>query len=357
MPTPGHNVSPQPLRVGIVADAGALPLVHAALAGAEVELVGQAGTKQSEAVSGVPWFDDVRVLIAQSGCEAVVLHASPRSNTELGLAALERGLHVWRSAPAARRFEEAVELETAAVAAGSVYRVESWWESVADDVRWAETLNAAAFRPLLSELRVAAPGPPVQDWRANAVDAGGGVLMHDARRLLEGLLVMRGLPQRVIATVARCRRRTAPAARETEDVAAAIFNYADGGVAVLQALWDVPPATNLLAQHSAEASLELTPMAVRVRDTEGRLIDERRLPDAADLLNRELNAFLGAVRASRGRSRRDEASAESAEVAARERRLALAALLETIYLAARTGQPERPGKLYEVQGWPEPALR
>ncbi len=43
------------------------------------------------------------------------------------------------------------------------------------------------------------------------------------------------------------------------------------------------------------------------------------------------------------------------ERVALERHLAVTALLEALYLSARTGQPETPRKFYEVQKWPEPA--
>ena len=34
--------------------------------------------------------------------------------------------------------------------------------------------------------------------------------------------------------------------------------------------------------------------------------------------------------------------------------LAVSALLETVYLSSRTGHPEIPRRLFEVQKWPEP---
>ena len=37
-----------------------------------------------------------------------------------------------------------------------------------------------------------------------------------------------------------------------------------------------------------------------------------------------------------------------------ERHLAVSALLETIYLSSRTGHPEPPRRLFEVQKWPQP---
>jgi hypothetical protein len=59
----------------------------------------------------------------------------------------------------------------------------------------------------------------------------------------------------------------------------------------------------------------------------------------------ELERFVAAVR--------EPDSAASQEVTL-ERHMAVSALLQATYLSARTGQPESPLKLYEVQGWPEP---
>lgn len=362
-----HALVPAPpLRIGLVADADALAPLRAALARPTMHLAAQGGMRQADALPGGPWFDDTRVLIAQGGIDALLIHTAPRVSAELARIAVEHGIHVWRSAPLARRFNEAAELVSAARGGGAVYRVASWWEHVADDIRWAESL-VGGFRASLSDLRVAAVGPTIQDWRANANDAGGGVLMNESYFALEALLVARGLPQRVVATVGRCRKKPGAAPRETEDVAAAIYTYEDGGIATIQALWDVPPYHWSLVHHAGEATMEIGLNAIRLRHADGRLIDERPLPAPADLIAREFTLFEHAISASRARPRSAPAASAPADQSGEpavanpaattaERQLALTALIETTYLAARTGQPERPAKLYEVQGWPEPVL-
>jgi hypothetical protein len=58
----------------------------------------------------------------------------------------------------------------------------------------------------------------------------------------------------------------------------------------------------------------------------------------------ELSRFVAAIRDAGSREANDRTL---------ERHLAVTALCETAYLSARTGQPEYPAKLYEVQKWPE----
>ncbi|MBK8914368.1 MAG: Gfo/Idh/MocA family oxidoreductase [Phycisphaerales bacterium] len=348
-----HNEAPPPLRVGLIADDAAVAGIAAALAHPSVELVAQGGMRQSAASAGPAWHDDIRVLVAQSELDAVAIRTSPRIADEIARVALSHGIHVWLAHPAARRFDEAAALFTAAREAECVLGVESWWTHAAEHVRWALGLIEEPS-PQHADVRVAAPGPTLDHWRSSALDAGGGVLLHSAAGALEALLMTCGLPQRVQAVTTR-RRRSSAAPRETEDVAAALLGYDNGRTAVVSAVWDVAPPACSTTVHHADRSLELRDDGLIVRTADGRVVDDRALPSAAERLRADLAHFIERCLSRRIRTRAAtrEAGAPDEE---RSRCLALLALIETIYLAARTGQAERPAKLYEVQGWSEPTL-
>jgi hypothetical protein len=89
-------------------------------------------------------------------------------------------------------------------------------------------------------------------------------------------------------------------------------------------------------------AVTLTTDGLAITDIDGSLVDRRPFP--AEWLGSELLRFAEFVRGDA----RDRAAAPL------ERHVSVSALLDTIYLAARTGHPESPHRRYDVQGWPEP---
>lgn len=341
--TPLDNLHPSQaaVRAALVADAAGLARLAPALRASNMfELRGQAGMPQADALPGVPWVDDRRVLVANPEIEAVILAGSTREDVALAATVVQRGAHIWRLPPLARNFAEAVEVARLIRKQSAVYRVASWWEHVADHT-WNELAWPDAFQPLLSELRVRAPGPARASWRARSAEAAGGVLAQEAYDLLEALCATRGLPESVSATIGTLHHPPATTPRETEDTVVAILRYA-GGAAVVQATWDTVPPERLLAHHGRAVTARLTEDEAVLGDGAGQVFDRRPLP--TEYLVAELRQFAEWVRAA----------AHDRATACLEQHLATSALLEATYLAARTGHPEAPLKFYEVQGWPLP---
>lgn len=354
---------PSPLRVGLVADAAQTPAFAAALrACPRLTLFAQAGTRQTEALPDARWYDDVRVMIAQAGIQALVMTASTRLGGELTKTAAAHGIHIWRTPPLGRNFAETVETAQRLQAGPAAFRIASWWDHIQEPVT-AVLRAREGFKPLFSEICVRLPGPPLQAWQASLIDAGGGVLATDAYPMLEALVAMRGLPQRVVGTVEKYRRRSSAAPRETEDTVAAILFYEGGGGALLRLSWDVPPYEQTAQHHDAETTAVLQRTAepawlaaggqAFLRAADETVSEERAW--AGDFLIAEMQKFAEAIDLSEGKSAPEKNAPETARPATGlDRHVAVAALVEAIYLAARTGQPETPRKFYEVQGWPQP---
>lgn len=330
-----------PVRIGLIAVGEQLQALAAALKGCLlVQPLIQSGMPQAAAIPDVPWLDDPRVLLGQPGLEAVMLATSTRSHIQLAAKAAEHGLHVWHMPPLARTFAETTELVARTKRQPTMHRVASWWEYVADHV-WHELNWPADFTPLYSELRTSARGPAAGAWQANLAEAAGGVLANDSYGLLEALVAVRGLPETVDATIGSYRKGVGNQVRETEDTGVAILRYGRG-FAVIRATWDLPPIGHELVHCGAAARVILTDDLATLGDSEGGMIDQRPLP--GEFLPYELMRFAECVRGQA----RDRAAA------ALERHVAVSALLEAIYLSARTGHPESPARFYQVQGWPEP---
>lgn len=204
-------------------------------------------------------------------------------------------------------------------------------------------MAAEECEPLFSEVRISAVGPPLSSWRSSQRDAGGGVLLCDGYFMLEALTALRGLPETVSAAVGRCRRQPGQAPRETEDVVSAALRYGGGGLAQLSATWDIRPFERATCHHGRQSSVRYDEQNIVLLAADGTVREQQQLP--ADFLTTDLLRFATAV-AARRRGQTVHSTIE--------RHLAVSALLEAIYLAARTGQPEIPRRLFEVQKWPEP---
>lgn len=334
----------QPLRVGLIADAEGARRLQPTLAVAPLTVLGQCGMHQADGLPGAPWFDDARVMLAQEGLAAVLVVADLRATSAAEAHAAERNLPLWRPPPLARGVAEACELITRVRRRGGTYWVASWWECVRDDVRQALALAGGAA-PTYTRARISAAGPAApSSWPAGAGDAPGGVLLTDGYPLLEALVGLQNLPERVTARIGHLRRRPDEPWRNTESLAVALLSYDDGATALVEAVWDIPPFGHSLHCHGPQATLLLEPGRVVVTHADGRTLAERPLP-GDDYLRTDLTRFADAV------ERRRVSAAQDVSL---ERHLAVLALIQSIHLAARTGQPESPRKFYEVQGWPPP---
>jgi predicted dehydrogenase len=340
--TDKEQKSAGPVQVGLVADHARCRVLADAIENClPLQLRGQAGMPQPSAASDVPWFDDARVLLGQPGMQVALLATSTRNDAELAAMAVEQGLHVWRLPPLAASFAEATEVVAQARKQGLIYRVASWWEYVAHHV-WSSLEWPREFRPVFSELRVSAAAPAPGSWKLHLREAAGGALASDGYTLLEALVAVRGLPNSVDAVLSTQRRLVGGAAHETEDAAAAVLRYAGGGMAVVRVAWDLGPAEQYTLHCSSELHASLTDEEVVLSQVDGTTVDRR--PRPGDFLAHELLSLADLVR-SRAKDR---------AAAPLDRHLAVSALMEALYLSARTGHPESPGTYYRAQGWPEP---
>ncbi|MFO0839717.1 MAG: hypothetical protein U1D55_14475 [Phycisphaerae bacterium] len=337
------NNEREALPVGLIADADETrPLAATIASCSEMRLVAQSGMPQSTAAPGAPWVDDTRVLLAQAGVRGLIVALPTRAAVEITNNAVSRGIHVWHAPPIARDFAEAVDACRRARDGQVVLRVASWVDHIRETLRWA-LRQSTGFRPLFTEVSLAAEGPQVQSWRSSESDAGGGVLMSSGYAALESLVAVRGLPESVFGLLGRCRKRAAELARETEDVAVAVLRYEGGGIGMIRASWDVPPYEIVVSHHGAESSVKLGESEIEIVAAAGEPIDSRELP--CDWLTADLRLFAQAVHGG---------LESEATTAALERHLAVSSLIESIALSSRTGTPESPRRLYEVQKWPEP---
>ena len=116
----------QPLRVAIIGTAKRSEYLYGPLIQAlpeEVKLVGVWGRSVSSAQAlgtslGVPWFTDLAQLVQETAAEIGIVSVAYNANGQVGLMAVQAGLHVLLETPIAHKLSEADAIIAAGAARG-----------------------------------------------------------------------------------------------------------------------------------------------------------------------------------------------------------------------------------------------
>ncbi|MDQ4138045.1 MAG: Gfo/Idh/MocA family oxidoreductase [Actinomycetota bacterium] len=309
-----------------------------------VELVAISGKERALGLSlceefGVPLFvDDWSDLLERTDLDVVSIAVPTYLHAPVGIAALERGIHVLTEKPMARSAGEAAQMVQAARTAGRVL-------DVAFNHRRRGDIEA--LRGLITEGRIGSPYharaswmrrqgiPKLGSWFTNREMAGGGALLDIGVHVLDYALYALGEPDvRSVSAVTHAAlgsrglggsdRETALAGSsefEVEDMAAAFVRFADGSALVLETSWaafrdpvDLMDITVLGSDGGAELSIvgatALEAAEIRVyRDENGRHADYRVPTRPGRGHIKVVDDFIAAVRTPEDWGRHDGARA------------------------------------------------
>ncbi|MCY2929828.1 MAG: Gfo/Idh/MocA family oxidoreductase, partial [Planctomycetota bacterium] len=175
-------------------------------------------------------------------------------------------------------------------------------------------------------------------WHGQQALAGGGALLELGYPMIDLIVWLFGLPEEAYGLTAIApppEGTRAPAVHDTDDTACAVLNYSGGRMACLAASRSCDPVSEELALHGRGGSLTAGPETCILRNADGVVIEHIEgtlLP--AEALRLELEAFAAAVAA---RGPRYACSGWE--------NLLTQAVIDAVYLASRTGQPESPARL------------
>ncbi len=303
----------------------------------------------AQAVRGseIPHYGDNRSLLAETRPAAVYLAVPPMAAVDIVELCAHRGIHVWKEMPLGRNLDEAVELvrlmdkAKLKLAVGTQRRF-------AVGYRRAWELRHRLGRVFLGRTHYLFNWGPKLDWRGDRTSSGGGALLELAYHLIDLLGWLLGVPEEVYGhNVSECGAESSkdidgsPARRyDTDDSAAAILQYRDGCMASVVTTRCSGPVSEELTLHSHNGSLTANSESCQLRDPDGSVLDQA-CDDGGPLgtFIRQAEAFARAVTG-------DE---EAYECSGREN-LLTQAVIEAVYLAGRTCQPESPGRLLHTAG-------
>ncbi len=198
---------------------------------AELVAVADVNFKLLEKVSkeyNVPGFTDYRELIKSGLAEAVLIATPHYYHPEIGIAAMEAGLHCLCEKPIAVSVDEADRFVKVACETKKVFAVMYQYRTFP----WVRLAREIVQSGKLGEIRRTCMIEPnyrtqfyynTATWRATWRGEGGGVLINQAPHGIDLFLLLGGMPTRVFA-----RTRTRLHKIEVEDEVDALLEYPSG---------------------------------------------------------------------------------------------------------------------------------
>lgn len=305
------------------------------------ELAAQVGREMK-----IPAYADNRSLLAETRPKAVYLATPPTASGELISACADRGIHVWKEQPLARNLDEAVAFVQRMEQVGLKFAIGTH-RRFTTGYRKAYGLREKLGRIFLGRAHYLFNWGPNLDWRGDKASAGGGALLELGYHAIDLLVWMLGLPEQVYGLTAHGNRPgdTGPEGQplpiyDTDDTAAAILNYKSGAMTTVVTTRSSGPVSEELSLHGRGGSLTACSESCLLRDPDGNVLDHiNEEPTPTAPFKRQAEVFARAVID-------DE---PTWPCSARENLLTMA-VLEAIYLSARTSQPESPASCLQTRG-------
>jgi len=284
---------------------------------------------------GIATYDDFRSMIVANPLDALFVAVPPYMRSKYLALAADRAIPVWMITPAARRFDEAIELLTRFDRAECPIVVSRSWgiePAMQPDGLGLDTLGRFFF----ARGNVTLCWDEDFDWRGDSQRAGGGVLLYRAYPMIDAIVQAMGMPSTVYAKMAGVSRPGGRFPYDTEDTAGLICHFSGGGIAVISACWTAGPPNISLDLHATNGAIHVDVQQVIVRDRPGET-ELSRQPRPPNPLQPQIEGFLSELAASPRRIR-----------ATLRQHLPTIAVIEAVYLSARNGQPESPGTIFEI---------
>lgn len=182
-------------------------------------------TKKSSDENRVPGFADCKKLLASTLIDAVLIATPHYFHPEIGIAAMEAGIHCLSEKPIAVSVDAADKFVEAARKNKRVFAVMYQYRTL-PEVRLARKIIESGRLGQIRRTCMIEPNYRTQayydsaGWRATWKGEGGGVLINQAPHGIDLFLLLGGLPSRVTA-----REHTRLHRIEVEDEAAALLEY------------------------------------------------------------------------------------------------------------------------------------
>jgi UDP-N-acetyl-2-amino-2-deoxyglucuronate dehydrogenase len=297
--------------------------------------------EQAAVQYGCDAYTDCRQLIVQNHVDALLVAADIHTYGEHVKAAVRRKVNILKLAPPARSFAEALELTESAHAEMVRFAVANPLEFRSSFRTAHAWIAQGRINPIFLVIAQSC-GAPIDraNWQSDPVLAGGGVLLYDGYGMIDQILRSFPVPQQVYALNSS----------QASDKQQRLYLTEDAGVVSLkftEALTGSLIATRCSRINSPPDTLKICGRDGVLTVTDNRVVltnlhdgtEETQQSDESnlDIMIRLLDCFAHDLT-----SREDPPQTSS--IAENLRSMAL---LEAVYLSARTGFPEEPGRVLQ----------
>jgi predicted dehydrogenase len=312
----------------------------------EIKAVADKDTNLAEKVAGqfegCAAYDDYRQLIIQNQLDCLMVAAGVHSCDEFVRMAMKKKFNVFKLAPAARDFEEAMEFvrlgeeQNVRFAVGNPKRFGRSFIALREFLQQGKIENVFLMTAFCS-----VGDEPYPGWQTDPKLSGGGVLLHNCYWVIDQMVANFGLPQQVYSLGTNNAQDKQQRLYLTEDTTVVTMKFSDICIGNLVA--SRRAGTGLRQEYikfyGKDKILTVCDKRLTLCDGDGQVIEElEHADDEHFCMTEQLKNFALSILQPDG-NRLCSSGSDNLENMA---------VIESAYLSARTGFPEEPAKVLQM---------
>ena len=287
------------------------------------------------------YFDDYRQFIIQNQLDCLIVAAPIHTCDEYLRMAMKKKSHILKFPPPAINFEQALELVRLADDQNIKFAIANPTRFTQSFIDFKENLHQLNIEQIFLIIATCAVPPrPDLSWLTDPKLAGGGVLLNDCYELLDQIIANFPLPQQIYSLNTNTAADRQQRLYLTEDTAVVTMKFSDTLHANLIASRRIGPPTQTITIYSKEKILNASPLKFTIDDQIQNTTEKFEYENTPFCCTEKmLTSFAMSIL-----SPEDNPLACSAA-----QNLKNMAVIESAYLSARTGFPEQPQKILDIE--------
>lgn len=290
---------------------------------------------------GCEAYDDYRQLIIQNQLDCLLVAAPMHSCEEYVRTAMKKKFNVLKLAPAARHFEEAAEFVRLGEEEGIQFAVANPSRFAGSYSQLRKVLDGGIEQIFLMDAFCSVGDGEPGGWKTDPKLAGGGVLLQDCYRMIDQIVWNFGMPQQVYSLHTNQALDKQQRSYLTEDTAIVTMRFSDTfiGSFVTSRRAGIGPEDGFVRLYGKDKIVTAADCRLTVADGSGQVSEESQYEDDR----------LGCMTQALGSFARSVLSPDKNALCSSGREnLGNMAVMEAAYLSARTGFPEEPEKILQM---------
>ena len=288
-------------------------------------------------------FNDYRQLIMQSEVDCLVISSAVQGCEEHIKNAMRKKINIFKSCPAGKKFENLSELVLLADQQGVEF-------AIANPYRYCESF--CAFKELLQRGEIEdvyllsasliAGEETTADWENDPKLSGGGVILHDCYQLIDQIIVNFSLPEQVYCLCTNKAQDRKQRLYLSEDTSLLTMRFSDtffGNLIATRRAGNTETSASLKI-YAKDRIITVTEKNFIVSDSNENILEARSFDyNLTDSFSHALTGFAEKLLYP-DQKKLLSSGAEN---------LYNMAVIESAYLSWRTGVPEEPARILEIE--------